>query len=259
MGEGIAGRSAIVTGAARGIGLAVARRLVRAGAVVVMADPDERRLEVEAASLNEDGLPGRAVAFSCNLREKLSMTNLLASALEAQDAIDILVDANLLAAPSDLLDPAADGLEAALAQNVVARLRLAQLAARRMGALAAEEDPPRDRAILLVGSIHGTGQGTGTGAPADLAALAASTAALGPLARGLALRLAPSGVRVNMLAVGDLALDEEAPERAAAPLNGADSHEAAAEAALFLVSPAARAVTGQTLAADAGRGLIPGA
>lgn len=257
MGEGIAGRSAIVTGAARGIGLAVARRLVRAGAVVVMADPDERRLEVEAASLNEDGLPGRAVAFSCNLREKLSMTNLLASALEAQDAIDILVDANLLAAPSDLLDPAADGLEAALAQNVVARLRLAQLAARRMGALAAEEDPPRDRAILLVGSIYGTG--AGVGAPADLAALAASTAALGPLARGLALRLAASGVRVNMLAVGDLALDEEAPERAAAPLSGADSHEAAAEAALFLVSPAARAVTGQTLAADAGRGLIPGA
>jgi 7-alpha-hydroxysteroid dehydrogenase len=257
MGEGIAGRSAIVTGAARGIGLAVARRLVRAGAVVVMADPDERRLEVEAASLNEDGLPGRAVAFSCNLREKLSMTNLLASALEAQDAIDILVDANLLAAPSDLLDPAADGLEAALAQNVVARLRLAQLAARRMGALAAEEDPPRDRAILLVGSIHGTGQGTGAGA--ELATLAASTAALGPLARGLALRLAPSGVRVNLLAVGDLALDEEAPERAAAPLSGADSHEAAAEAALFLVSPAARAVTGQTLAADAGRGLIPGA
>jgi 7-alpha-hydroxysteroid dehydrogenase len=258
MGEGIAGRSAIVTGAARGIGLAVARRLVRAGAVVVMADPDERRLEVEAASLNEDGLPGRAVAFSCNLREKLSMTNLLASALEAQDAIDILVDANLLAAPSDLLDPAADGLEAALAQNVVARLRLAQLAARRMGALAAEEDPPRDRAILLVGSIHGTG-GTGTGALADLAALAASTAALGPLARGLALRLAASGVRVNLLAVGDLALDEEAPERATAPLREADSHEAAAEAALFLVSPAARAVTGQTLAADAGRGLIPGA
>lgn len=257
MGEGIAGRSAIVTGAARGIGLAVARRLVRAGAVVVMADPDERRLEVEAASLNEDGLPGRAVAFSCNLREKLSMTNLLASALEAQDAIDILVDANLLAAPSDLLDPAADGLEAALAQNVVARLRLAQLAARRMGALAAEEDPPRDRAILLVGSIHGTGQGTGAGA--ELATLAASTAALGPLARGLALRLAPSGVRVNLLAVGDLALDEEAPERAAAPLSEADSHEAAAEAALFLVSPAARAVTGQTLAADAGRGLIPGA
>ena len=253
MGEGIAGRSAIVTGAARGIGLAVARRLVRAGAVVVMADPDERRLEVEAASLNEDGLPGRAVAFSCNLREKLSMTNLLASALEAQDAIDILVDANLLAAPSDLLDPGADGLEAALAQNVVARLRLAQLAARRMGALAAEEDPPRDRAILLVGSIHGTGAG------AELATLAASTAALGPLSRGLALRLAPSGVRVNLLAVGDLALDEYAPERAAAPLSGADSHEAAAEAALFLVSPAARAVTGQTLAADAGRGLIPGA
>lgn len=257
MGEGIAGRSAIVTGAAHGIGLAVARRLVRAGAVVVMADPDERRLEVEAASLNADGLPGRALSFSCNLREKLSMTNLLAAALETQDAIDILVDANLLAAPSDLLDAAADGLEAALAQNVAARLRMAQLAAKRMGALAAEEQPPRDRAILLVGSIYGTG--AGVGAPAELGALAASAAALGPLARGLALRLAPSRIRVNLLTVGDVAADEEAPERATAPLSGADSHDAAAEAALFLVSPAARAVTGQTLAADAGRGLIPGA
>jgi 7-alpha-hydroxysteroid dehydrogenase len=257
MGEGIAGRSAIVTGAARGIGLAVARRLVRAGAVVVMADPDERRLEVEAASLNEDGLPGRALSFSCNLREKLSMTNLLAAALETQDAIDILVDANLLAAPSDLLDAAADGLETALAQNVAARLRLAQLAAKRRGALAAEEQPPRDRAILLVGSIYGTG--AGVGAPAELAALAASAAALGPLARGLALRLAPSRIRVNLLTVGDIAAGEEAPERVTAPLSGADSHDAAAEAALFLVSPAARAVTGQTLAADAGRGLIPGA
>lgn len=257
MGEGIAGRSAIVTGAARGIGLAVARRLVRAGAVVVMADPDERRLGVEAAALNGDDPPGRALCFSCNLREKLSMTNLLAAALEAQDAIDILVDANLLAAPSDLLDADADGLEAALAQNVGARLRLAQLAARRMRDLAAAEETPRDRAILFVGSIYGAG--SGVGAPAELAALAASAAALGPLARGLALRLAPSGVRVNLLTVGGLARGEEAPERVAAPLAWADSDDAAAQAASFLVSPSARAVTGQTLAADAGRGLLPGA
>lgn len=260
MGEGMTGKSVIVTGAARGIGLAIASRLARAGAHVLMADPDERRLDVAVAGLNDEGRPGRAQAFCCNLRERLDMTNLLAAAMEAQDRIDILVDANLLAQPGDLLDPAADGLQAALAQNVAARLRLAQLTAQRMAELAETEAPRQDRAILFVSSIHGAGQG----APAALAALAASTAALAPVARGLALRLAPAGIRVNTLAVGTLATseaadaDEEA-ERAEAPLAGAETDAAAADAGGFLVSPAARAVTGQTLAADAGRGLLPGA
>lgn len=256
MSEAVTGRSAIVAGAAQGIGLAIARRLVRAGAEVVLADPDERRLEAAMAALEEAPHRGRISGFCCNLRERLDIANLLAAAMEAQEGLDILVDAHLLAAPSDLME-SADGLEAAFAQNVAARLRLAQLAARRMRTLAeAEEeaavagaDPaPRDRAILFLGATPRAG------APAELAALAASMGALGPMARGLALRLAPQGVRVNVLAVGAPPPAEEA----AAPLPSAESHEAAAEAALFLISPAARAVTGQTLAADAGRSLLAG-
>lgn len=63
----LTGRSAIVTGAARGIGLAVARLLVRAEARVLLADPDERRLEVEVAALNAAQHRGEATAFCCNL------------------------------------------------------------------------------------------------------------------------------------------------------------------------------------------------
>lgn len=250
MSGAVTGRSVIVTGAARGIGLAVARLLVRAEAKVMLADPDERRLQIEVAALNAAPHRGQAAAFCCNLGDRLDMANLLTAAWEAQGGLDILVEAHLLAEPSDLLSSGDDGLEAALTRNVAARLRLAQLAARRMQAMEqAEGEPRRDRAILFVTAaprIDATG---------DFTALAAGAAALGPVVQGLALRLAPFGLRVNALATSVERQLEEGAARPAAPLPDADGDEAAAEAALFLVSPAARAVTGQTLAADAGRGL----
>lgn len=244
----LTGRSAIVTGAARGIGLAVARLLVRAEARVLLADPDERRLEVEVAALNAAQHRGEATAFCCNLGDRLDMTNLLTAAWEAQGGLDILVDANLLAEPSDLLAPGVDELEATLSRNVAARLRLAQLAARRMQAQEDPEDEPRrDRAILFMSPAPQIG------AAGDFAALAAGAAALGPVVQGLALRLAPHGLRVNALAIGVDHPAEDGTEPSFALPPEADGVDAAAEAALFLVSPAARAVTGQTLAADAGR------
>lgn len=258
MGNELSGRSAIVTGAGHGAGLAIARRLVRAGASVMMADADEARLGAEVAALAGGGHDGRAAAFFGDLREKLGMTNLMAATMEAHDGIDILVNANHLVATSDPLSPETDQFEAMLARNVTATLRLSQIAARRMIALAEEDEAgaPADRAILNVSSIFARQ------APPMLFAYAVSCAAIEQMSRSLALALAPHRVRVNALAVGKVGVrgagaGAEAAEAALGgdvpPLGRAGEPRDAAEAALFLVSPAAAFVTGQTLAVDGGR------
>jgi 7-alpha-hydroxysteroid dehydrogenase len=260
--DGVSGKSVIVTGAARGIGLAIARRFVRAGASVMCADIDVARLEREVEALQGEGFDGRAQAFAGDLREKLSMTNLAAATLEAYDGIDVLVNASRILVASDPLVAERDGLEAALAQNVVATLRLTQIVARRMIELSATEAPgPADRAILNVSSVQAVRT-----AP-SLLAYSVSCAAVEQLTRTLALALAPHRIRVNAIAVGGvpgrslaeaLPVIEDLPEAIAevTPLGRVGDPQDFAEAALFLGGPASAFVTGQILAVDGGRQLV---
>jgi 7-alpha-hydroxysteroid dehydrogenase len=260
MANGLAGKSAIVTGAARGIGLAVARRLVRAGASVMLADMDEDQLGHEVAVLGDEGYDGRASAFYGDLREKLSMSNLMAATMDAYDGIDILMNAGRLLVASDPLDPEADSLEATLAQNVVANLRLSQIVARRMIELAADQPAATDRAIVNLSSIHAHRSTPG------LMAYSVGCAALEQLTRILALSLAASHIRVNAIAVGGIpgrslakAMPgiEDLPDALAevTPLGRTGDPQECAEAAVFLASPAASYITGQVLAVDGGRQL----
>ena len=256
------GRSVIVTGAARGVGLAIATRFVRAGASVVCTDIDEGRLEREVDCLGDMGYPGRARAFAGDLREKLAMTNLVAATLDANDGIDVLVNASRVLLASDPLSPDGDRLEATLAQNVTATLRLTQIVARRMIEFATAEEPgPADRAIVNLSSIQATRT-----AP-SLLAYSVSCAGIDQLTRTLALALAPHRIRVNAIAVGGLpgrSLAEALPEigdlpeaiAAAAPLGRCGEPADFADTALFLASPGAAYVTGQIVAVDGGRALL---
>ena len=136
MSYSIAGKTCIVTGAANGIGHAIARHFVERGANVMFADMDEARLKAEFGKVDDDST---ARMFAGDLREKLTMANLLSATIDAFDRVDILVNASRQVEASDALNDE-EVVRRLLDQNLMTSLRLSQLIARRMIAQAEEEE-----------------------------------------------------------------------------------------------------------------------
>lgn len=251
------GKAAIVTGAAYGVGLAVARRFAEAGAHVLMTDSEEEPLEREAQALRDEG--AEVHDWRCDLREKLGVANLLASAADRLGRIDVLVNAHLRIAPGDLLTVGADVFDAAYQTNIRSIFMLCQGAARRMIEQAGDE--PGGGAIVNLTSI------AARRTTPDLLPYSVSCAGLDQLTRSMAVALAPKRIRVNGVALGavmtrDLKAqlkDREGLRAAmieATPLGRIGEATEVAEAALFLASPKASFVTGQILAVDGGRTML---
>ena len=97
----IAGKTAIVTGAANGIGRAIARQFAEKGANVMFADMDEKALVAELGDQLEEG---NIRSFAGDLREKLTIANLVSAALDSFDQIDILVNGARQIQMTDPLD-----------------------------------------------------------------------------------------------------------------------------------------------------------
>ena len=132
----IEGKTAVVTGAANGVGLSIALHFVERGANVMFADMDEARLEAEL-----DGADAPNVAyFAGDLREKLTIANLLSATIDAFERVDILVNANRQMLAGDPLQAAEDRVAHLLEQNLMTSLRLTQSFAKRMIAQADDED-----------------------------------------------------------------------------------------------------------------------
>ena len=255
----IAGKTAIVTGAANGVGLAIGRHFVAEGANVVFADMDEDRLEAELGS--EDVEPERYRTFACDLRQKLSINNLLSMTMDSFERVDILVNASRQIEPSDPLDPKEDQVEALLKQNLMTALRLTQATSKRMMKQAeGQEEGP-------VGSIINLSSIAARRANPDLLGYSISTAALDQMTRSMAVALAPHRIRVNAVAFGSVMssslqhqLKENEDYRSDiidnTPLGRIAGPGEVSDAVQYLASDASNFVTGQIITVDGGRTLI---
>lgn len=257
----IAGKTAIVTGAANGIGLAVARRFAEEGANVMFADMDEARLHAELGEAAE--AEGNIRFFTCDLRKRLSQANLISATVDAFERVDILVNAARACQPSDPLNPDEDAVEEMLQLNTMAALRLSQLVAKRM--IRQAEDSGADEgqagAIVNISSI------ASRRANPALMGYSIAAAATDQMTRALAVALAPHRIRVNAVAFGSVmsaslrnALKDHEEYRdditAHTPMARIAAPGELTDAVQFLASEGAGFVTGQILTVDGGRTLI---
>lgn len=256
----IAGKTAVVTGAANGVGRAIARHFAGNGANVVFADRDEARLEKELEEFGEG--EGNVRIFAGDLREKLAVANLLSATIDAFDRVDILVNASRQMVPSDPLNEQDDAVELLLRQNLLTALRLSQVFARRM-----IQQAERDEESGPAGSIINLSSITARLTHPELLAYSISAAATDQMTRSLAVALAPHRIRVNAVAFGSVmsaslqgALKEHEEFRdditRHTPLGRIAPASEIAEVARFLASDGSGFMTGQILTVDGGRTLV---
>lgn len=254
----IAGKTAIVTGAANGIGLAIGRHFADKGANVIFADIDEERL-IKEVGTNTDGSNMRY--FAGDLRQKLTIANLLSATIDAFDRVDILINGSRQMIASDPLNPDDDAMDMLLEQNLLTSLRLSQLVAKRMIKQAENQTEGTAGTIVNLSSIAARRTNP------ELLAYSVSTAALDQMTRSLAVALAPYRIRVNAVAFGSVmsnslkgALKEHSEYRSDiedhTPLGRIAAPRELAEAVHYLASDAAGFMTGQIMTVDGGRTLL---
>jgi len=246
----LTGKVAIVTGASRGIGEAIARRLAEHGANVAVSSRKPDACQAVVTSINAKEGREAAVAIGCNISHKEDLQRLVDETRAKWGPADILVSnaaVNPYYGPSSGMSD--EQFDKILTCNVKASHWLAQMVLPEMRA-------KKDGAIVIISSIGGFVGSSVIGA------YNISKAADLQLARNLAVEAGPDNIRVNCICPGvvktyfaealwkDPKIEKMMTQRL--PLRRFGEPDDIAGAALFLASPAGRWMTGQAMIIDGG-------
>lgn len=247
----LAGKTALVTGGAAGIGLGIVKRLHEAGANIVIADIDESAAKAAAAELDSD----RVHAVAGDVSKAADATALVATAAEKFGALDILINNAGVYKMFEFLEIDIEEARRTLDVNLIGVLACSQAAAKQM------IEQGRGGRIITVSSVEGL-------SPTQLLLghYSASKHGVNGLLKTMTLALAPHGITVNSVAPGGIRtpglgpLDKDVLEafEATVPMGRLGLPDDIARAVLFLASDLSSYTTGAQILIDGGR-LLRGA
>ncbi|MES2025619.1 MAG: SDR family oxidoreductase [Pseudomonadota bacterium] len=241
------GKTVLVTGGARGIGLACGRRFAAAGAKVVLVD-----VLSEAQACSENDLDFVAAYIQADAGNAADMRNLVATTIAQCDGIDVCIcAAGIGGAPTPYWEMADDDFDRVLGVNLRGPFVLGKLVGKHM------QESGRHGSIIHVSSVGGQ-------LAVDMqSAYCVSKAGLDMLTKVMAVALAPYGIRVNAVGPGPVDTQMTAGLRqhpavmkqvlSRTPLGRFGTVEEMAGTVFFLASTDAGFITGQTVYADGGR------
>ena len=237
----LAGKRAVITGAAQGIGRAIAEAFAAEGADLLLADIDVARLTATAAELGHEGI-------IIDVARKAEIEVLFARIGERWGGLDILVNNAGVTHAANLDELNEEDFDRVMATNLKSALWATQAAARMM---------TPGSAVVNISSVNAV-----LGIPNQIP-YALSKAALKQLTNVTALALAPKGIRVNAVGPGSIMTemlkgimtDRAAEDRilSRTPMGRCGDPAEVAAVAVFLASSESSYVTGQTIYPDGGR------
>jgi len=236
---------AIVTGAGKGIGLEICRKIVQYGGSVILNDIDET-LAIEAAQTASAGTD-RCIAVTGDSCDDAVIARMVETATTTYGSLDIAIANAGITLYGDFFNYPQDDLYRVLQVNLGGTFLLAQAAAKQM------KDQPEGGALLFMSSV------TGHQAHRNLAAYGMTKAAIEMLAKNLVIELSQYKINVNAIAPGATLTERTLEDHnytaiwsKITPMGRPAFVEDIANAALFLVSAGAKHITGQSLIIDGG-------